>query len=135
MNWETIAILVSLGIALLSMVLALWVRNHARKQSKQLDEITQRIDVMQHASRLQHEELHEVRSGGLAVGTKVKDLIIKVTQLGDKIAEIEYLDPQTRLYTQAAKMVDAGATVDDLMRECELPRAEAELLVSVKKST
>ncbi|GAA0857773.1 DUF2802 domain-containing protein [Aliiglaciecola litoralis] len=128
------ALAIALCIVVICVAMTLWLRKTVSLQGKILTDLSKRIDALQHASRLQQEEVHEVRSGALAVGAKVKDLIVKIEHLGDKVAEVEYLDPATRMYTQAAKMVDAGATVEDLMRECELPRAEAELLVSVKKS-
>ena len=43
-------------------------------------------------------------------------------------------DADGRLYTRASKMVDLGADLDELMEECDLPKAEAELLLTLKKT-
>lgn len=86
------------------------------------------------AHRLLQEEINEVRSGAIGLSNKVKELVVNMGLLSDKLNEIEYLDPETRLYAQATRMVEAGATIEELMQECDLPRAEAELLMSVKQN-
>lgn len=39
--------------------------------------------------------------------------------------------PQDKLYSRASKLAALGADVEEIMRECELPRAEVEMLLSV----
>jgi HAMP domain-containing protein len=134
LNWQYAVIATLVCIALVAIFVAMKSQNLLRKQVRRLEDISKRVDALQYKSNIQSEEIHEVRSGALGIGGKVRELIVKFDMLSDKVQEIEYLDPTTRMYTQAAKMVDAGASVEDLMRECELPRAEAELLLSVKKS-
>jgi septal ring factor EnvC (AmiA/AmiB activator) len=65
----------------------------------------------------------------------------------DKIAELESLivnvrleqdeliaqDPQVKLYQKAAKMIREGASLEELMEACDLPRAEAELMFSMQE--
>jgi hypothetical protein len=41
--------------------------------------------------------------------------------------------PENKLYSRAVKMVELGAGVEEIMAECELPKAEAELLLSLHK--
>jgi uncharacterized protein (DUF3084 family) len=74
-------------------------------------------------------ELHELRSGTIGVGKRVLELEKKLAQQDARIDETREQDPQARLYTRAMKMVSLGAGIDELMAECELPRAEAELLL------
>lgn len=52
-------------------------------------------------------------------------------QLQNKLQELAEQDPGSKLYHRASKLVTSGATVEELMLECELPQAEAELLVSL----
>ncbi len=133
---EQIAIAAGIGIiAMISIVLAIIGLKKSDQLREQLRQLEQQNESRKKQVVMQSEELHEVRSGALAVGNKVKDLMVKFDLLSDKVQEVEYLDPETRLYAQAAKMVEAGASVDELMQECDLPRAEAELLLSVKKTT
>lgn len=74
-------------------------------------------------------ELHELRSGTIGVGKRVLELEKRLSQQDARIDESREQDPQARLYTRAMKMVSLGAGIDELMTECELPRAEAELLL------
>lgn len=107
---------------------------------KSLSQIEQKLeDRQQTAEQLKknigvnQDEIQELRAGTIGMGQKIKELsaLIKLTR--DKQEELSNLDPDNRLYTKASKLVEAGATVDELMQECELPRAEAELLLSLRK--
>nr|WP_283165783.1 DUF2802 domain-containing protein [Shewanella litorisediminis] len=74
-------------------------------------------------------ELHELRSGTIGVGKRVLELEKRLVAQDARIDETREQDPQARLYTRAMKMVSLGAGIEELMHECELPRAEAELLL------
>ena len=41
--------------------------------------------------------------------------------------------PENKLYSRAVKMVELGADLHEIMTECELPKAEAELLISLHR--
>ncbi|MEL0661032.1 DUF2802 domain-containing protein, partial [Psychromonas arctica] len=41
--------------------------------------------------------------------------------------------PENRIYTRATIMVELGASIEELMSECELARAEAELLLNLHR--
>ena len=43
-------------------------------------------------------------------------------------------DPESKMYSRAMKMVQLGADLDEIIRECELPRAEAELLYNLHQA-
>jgi len=45
----------------------------------------------------------------------------------------KYDDPNAKIYSRAVKMVELGADLEEIIHECELPRAEAELLMSLHK--
>lgn len=53
--------------------------------------------------------------------------------LEQKLQQLAEQDPGAKLYQRAAKLIADGATVEDIMQECDLPRAEAELLVAMRK--
>jgi NADPH:quinone reductase-like Zn-dependent oxidoreductase len=40
---------------------------------------------------------------------------------------------QDKFYNRAFKLVEKGASLEEIMSECELPRAEVEMLMSVHK--
>lgn len=61
---------------------------------------------------------------------------IKVAQeqFNNQFQSIEQLlhqQPEDKLYTRAQKLVELGADLAEIMRECEIPRAEAEMLLSI----
>ncbi|MDG1750156.1 MAG: DUF2802 domain-containing protein [Thalassotalea sp.] len=65
---------------------------------------------------------------------RIKVLQDKLTQSNENIAQIQQQQPEDKLYSRAQKMVKLGADVDELVRECELPHAEAEILISMYKN-
>ncbi|MGL5360976.1 MAG: DUF2802 domain-containing protein [Shewanella sp.] len=78
-------------------------------------------------------ELQELRSGTIGVGRRVIELEKRLQQQSERIEETTMQDPQAKLYTRAMKMVALGAGVDELIKECELPKAEAELLIRLHR--
>ena len=78
-------------------------------------------------------QLHEIRCGAIGVGSRVQEVEGKLAQAIERQTELQsqYHDPQAKLYSHAMKLVERGAGIDEIIQECELPRAEAELLVSL----
>ena len=50
------------------------------------------------------------------------------------LAQLEQRDPSSLSFTQAARLVGLGASVDDLTQACGLSRAEAELIAKLHQS-
>jgi len=50
------------------------------------------------------------------------------------LEQIKNQQPQDKLYSRAFKLVELGADIDEVVRECDIPRAEAEMLLSVHKN-
>ncbi|MCE9680043.1 DUF2802 domain-containing protein [Shewanella sp. AS1] len=105
-------------------------------QQKQMAKLKARIDELSSALEddasqregLKH-ELQELRTGTIGVGRRMQALEKQLAKQEARIDEASQQEPQARLYTRAMKMVELGANVDELIRECELPKAEAELLL------
>lgn len=74
-------------------------------------------------------ELQELRSGTIGVGKRMLELEKRTEKQDARLDETSQQDPQARLYSRAMKMVDLGAGIDELIAECELPKAEAELII------
>ncbi|EDQ00667.1 conserved protein of unknown function [Shewanella benthica] len=74
-------------------------------------------------------ELQELRSGTIGVGRRMLELEKRTAKQDARLDEVNQQDPQARLYSRAMKMVDLGASIDELIQECELPKAEAELII------
>lgn len=64
---------------------------------------------------------------------RIKVLQEKLSQTHENIAQIQQQQPEDKLYSRAQKMVKLGADVDELVSECDLPYAEAEILIAMHK--
>lgn len=67
-----------------------------------------------------------------------KQLTVRTKHLQEKLAELEteleklkHEQPEDKLYRRALKMVELGADIEEIIAECDIPRAEAELLFSI----
>jgi predicted nucleic acid-binding Zn-ribbon protein len=77
------------------------------------------------------EEIHEIRSGNYGVIKRVKDLVQQVDNLQSAQQNFVEQDSQSRFYSKGAKLISQGASLEDVMRECDMPAAEAELLFNL----
>ncbi|RHW76007.1 DUF2802 domain-containing protein [Colwellia sp. RSH04] len=48
-----------------------------------------------------------------------------------QVMQLQESDGQDKFYTRAFKLAEKGADIEEIMAECELPRAEVEMLLSV----
>ncbi|WP_282166700.1 DUF2802 domain-containing protein [Shewanella japonica] len=104
----------------------------AKLQSK-VDALTLLVKENDRQRESVKRELQELRSGTIGVGKRVLELEQKIAKQSDMIEEASQQDPQSKLYSRALKMVGLGAGVQELMEECELPKAEAELIIRLHK--
>lgn len=130
MLYSLIAGLVVLGLLLL--LVALFVRKKLFEQSQLMASLNNQLDLHHKQISNVTEGVNEVRAGSLGMGAKLKEVSVNLEKVKQKQEEIINMDPDNRVYSTAAKLVSTGATVDDLMRECGLPRGEAELLISLQ---
>jgi hypothetical protein len=86
----------------------------ARGFEQRLRELNKRLDTYLTGSIRMGEELYELRR--------------VVAPLPEKLNQIEQRDPSSLSFTQAARLVGMGASVDDLTQSCGLSKAEAELI-------
>lgn len=107
--------------------LALKLRQQAELQKERdafrdqrVKELGKRLDAYLTGSIRMGEELHELRR--------------VVAPLPDKLNQMEQRDPSSLSFTQAARLVGMGASVDDLTHSCGLTQAEAELVSRLHKA-
>jgi flagellar biogenesis protein FliO len=121
-----IAILLFIGaFTVLAKRIALLQSKHKKMQA--------RLSVLEEQLLANQQELQEVRIGSIGMGDKIKALVTSVKQTASQQEQLASQDPQSRLYQQAAKMVASGYSVEDLMHECDMPKAEAELIYNLHK--
>ncbi|RXJ72937.1 DNA repair protein [Veronia nyctiphanis] len=121
----------------ISCVISIVVLLKSRSYKKEMETKMQAMELLLKNSRKQHENLTnqftELRAGAMGMSQKLAELSGQFDGLVDKQNEIEMLDPDGRLYSRATKMVDLGADINELMEECDLPKAEAELLMNIRR--
>ncbi|MGO2128614.1 MAG: DUF2802 domain-containing protein [Pseudoalteromonas prydzensis] len=95
-----------------------------KSRTLQLQEAQQQLSILR-------SEVAEMRTGMLSIGKR----LVAVEQRNQELAQLQdaqkYDDPDAKIYSRAVKMVELGADLEEIIRECELPRAEAELLMSL----
>lgn len=104
---------------------------------KQLLKQTQRLaaQLKDRSRELQraYRQVSEVRSVAMGLGQKVSEQQEVILHLSERLKQLENTDNESRLYSRASKMVKLGADINELIEECELPPAEAELMLSLQK--
>nr|WP_086941089.1 DUF2802 domain-containing protein [Thaumasiovibrio occultus] len=96
------------------------------------------IETVMKAARQQQESLakqfKELQSGTLGMGNKLADMTRQIEMLEDRQGEIVMQnDPENKLYSRASRMAELGADIEELMKECDLPKAEAELMMRLRQ--
>jgi CHASE3 domain sensor protein len=72
--------------------------------------------------------LDDYQNGTVRMGEAIHELRAVVAPLPDKLQQLEQRDPNSVTFTQAAKLVGMGASVEELTQTCGLTQAEAELM-------
>ena len=104
-----------------------------RKQAKKVESLQLLVKSLLVTNDSFKKQFSEIHSSSIGMGKKIQQLdgLVKKTQ--ENQLNLAAQAPENRLYTRATKMVELGASVEELMVECELPRAEAELLLNLHK--
>jgi hypothetical protein len=50
------------------------------------------------------------------------------------VVQLQNQQPQDKLYSRAFKLVELGADIEEVVRECDIPLAEAEMLISIHRN-
>ena len=136
-------------VIFLLLVLLFWLllRQH-NAGSSQLTTLQQQLEQNSQQLVSAQSETEELRAGIIGVGQRVltldqrvlslenelQQLQIAYTELAEQQQALSLTDPESKIYTRAMKMVQLGADLEEIMRECELPRAEAELLFNLHQA-
>lgn len=119
--------------ALVYVIACLGLVLYQQKQTSKLRVKVEALTLLIKESDRQREtvkrELQELRSGTIGVGRRMLELEKRTSKQDARLDEVNQQDPQAKLYSRAMKMVDLGASIDELIQECELPKAEAELII------
>jgi len=122
--------IVALVVSLIALAFAFYVWSRS-KRSKQESEAS--VATLQGQLESLRKQMMELHTGAIGMGQRLQAVEGAMQQINDRQQELTMQDPERRLYSRAAKMVELGADLDEVMSECELPKAEAELLISLRK--
>tara|TARA_R110002033_G_scaffold42907_8_gene84177 strand:- start:1577 stop:1981 length:405 start_codon:yes stop_codon:yes gene_type:complete len=126
-------LIAALVCAIACLVLVLYLQKQSSKLKTKVDALTVLVKESDRQREAVKRELHELRSGTIGVGRRVVELEKKLSKQSDMLEEASQQDSQAKLYSRALKMVGLGAGIEELMQECELPKAEAELILRLHR--
>ena len=130
--------LLALGLSAAALLIALvtliawWVSEGRSKRKLQAMELL--VKELLKARDSARKQLNELHSSTLGTGQKLDELEKGILAVAERQQELVLQDPDSRLYSRAARMVELGAGLNEVMAECEIPKAEAELLISLRSA-
>lgn len=124
-------------VSLLAILFAWFMIRRERLARQALESKFAATELVLKNSRQQNESMQkqfqELRAGTMGMGQKLAEMDHQLESLAERQGELAMQDPDGRLYSRASKMVELGADVNELMEECDLPKAEAELLLRLQQ--
>ena len=94
--------------------------------------------VLADQQKLIEKESGKFATQGLETAQVIKQMEYRFKMLQEQmISQKESLEqyqnqePEDKLYTRALKLVELGADIDEIIKSCDIPRAEAEMLMAV----
>lgn len=90
------------------------------------------VSLKETISTLQHQQ-NEDQTRVMVVTRHLSSIEEKHNELETQIRDVKLQDPSMRLYQRAAELVKQGATMEEVMEACDIPRAEAEMLITVHR--
>lgn len=124
MNATIVILLVTLIATAFAWVELVARAGRARRQAKALEAAEQAIETTRAVLANTQNELAEHAK-------RVDVLTQQLDKLRERQDQLELRDPETGTYVQAIRRVQRGAGADDLVANCGLTRAEAELVLAL----
>lgn len=120
----------ALPLAIIFFIITLFLFNKISRKSHALEVLVKSLLSQQEVNNKQFTEIH---SGAIGLGKKYQKLEIELKEMQESQVDLVASAPENRLYTRAAKMIELGASIEELISDCELPRAEAELFFNLRR--
>ena len=93
--------------------------------AQQMQQIQQHTQAFKDLNR----RLDTYLSGSMRMGEELYELQKSIAPLPEKILRMEQRDLSSLSFTQAARLVGLGASIEDFKQSCGLSQSEAELLL------
>lgn len=117
-EYSLLLIFVLVAVACMAAGICLYVLVRVKRQERQHQAL---INVLRN-------EIRSMTNGSIGMGKRLMAIERKLDITVEKQQELENRDPGALAYNQAAKLMEMGASVDDLVRNCGIGRPEAELM-------
>lgn len=114
------------GVALLACVAiaySIYARRKLQQHQRQYEAL---INVLRN-------EIQALTSSSIGMGHRLMDVEKQLNITTEKQQELANRDPGVLAYNQAARLMEMGADVDDLVKNCGIGRPEAELMALLHK--
>lgn len=145
-NLAVTLIVIFLLVFALMLIYMLKLTNKIRTLEDRLANIILAIDNQQITDVEQHQLIQNIEQKFQApileneqvtnqLATRTKNLQHKLIELEEAFEKLKHEQPEDKLYRRALKMVELGADIEEVIAECDIPRAEAELLFSIHMNT
>lgn len=103
-----------------------------------VDELAEQVTVYENITNRQQQQISELSSNLTTCFSPLENLENRIEEVASIIqlvqSDMSSESVEQKLYGRAKKMIEMGADINELVAECEIPRAEAELLISLYKS-
>lgn len=123
-----ILIFLALTIGLIAFVLAMKLLADTKKLKTSLERQRQESHLLMHALR---NEAHAMGSGSIGVGQRLVEVEKRLFKMAERQEDAEQSDSGATPYAYAVRLVEMGATAEDLVNNCGLAKVEADLLVLI----
>lgn len=114
--WIALLCLILISVSALLLAVYSWIR--LRRQERNHRAL---INVLRN-------EIQAMTGSSIGMGRRLMSVEEKLSITVEKQHELENRDPGVLAYNQAAKLMEMGAGVDDLVKSCGIGRPEAELM-------
>ncbi len=125
----TIAILLILFLYLAFYVNGL--SKSLRTSGSELKQLKQFVALQQKQLKDLSHELQTMTNAAYGVGKRINQLAGQLRELDDRQEEFDLKDQGSHSMQQAIALVHKGATVEELVENCDMSLGEAELLIMV----
>lgn len=120
---ETVLAVVLTGLVLLFAALTLYVLFRLKKHERQHQALI----------RVLRNEIHAMTGSTIGMGKRLGDVEHRLSITVERQQALENRDPVDQAYNQAARLIEMGADVDELVNNCGIARPEAELMALLHK--
>lgn len=106
----------------------------SQEQGIQLNKLKKQQDQDKLMQDANHSQSSEVNVEALKqLQAQVTSIEHSLNKVADKTEQLQHTDPEVKMYTKANQLADSGASIEDIVEACGLPRAEVEIMMGLKR--